>query len=289
VGNDAEGAEMPDDGSEVSDRQPRPALRAGGRAGEGGMDFQAAVGTWLAVHLLCRLPVGTRFGISPTPTLESLRLETGDALDDIEGSQSDGGAIHIQAKTSAGISDRTDSPLGKTIAQLAQLVADAKARGLVLDPVRTVGVLAVKDTAPRSLDQLHEACRAFALGGDWSTTKAQRNQQQQDALTAFESVARAVWPEKTAGPIGDDSLVAMARLFRIERFSMDEGSHDWREASRLIGRQLYGGDHEGEAPLRDLKAIVRGLIGSGAPARPQRFAARAAHEGTCGCRCAALR
>jgi len=266
VATDTETTELPNAMNESVAGARRRALRAGGRAGEGGMDFQAAVGTWLAVHLLCRIPVGTRFAIRPTPTLEGLRLETGDALDDIEGLQSDGGAIHLQAKTNAGISDRADSPLGKTVAQLAELVADAKARGVVLDPVRTAAVLAVKDTAPRSLDRLHEACRAFALGGDWSTTKARGNQRQQDALVAFENVARSAWPEKTTGPIDDEDLVTMARLFRVERFSMDEGGNDWREASRLIGRHLYGGDHQGEAPLRDLKAIVRGLIGSGAPA-----------------------
>ena len=266
VGIDTEGTGVVDDLDGSDAGASRPALRAGGRAGEGGMDFQAAVGTWLAVHLLCRIPVGTRFAISPTPTIEALRLETGDALDDIEASQSDDGAIHLQAKTGAGISDRANSPLGKTIAQLAQLVANAKSSGIDLDPVRTAAVLAVKDRAPRTLDQLQEACRAFALGGDWPTTKAQRNQKQQEALAAFESVARAAWPAKTAGPIGDDDLVAMARLFRIERFSMEEGGHDWREASRLLGRHLYGSDHAGEAPLRDLKGIVRELIGSGAPA-----------------------
>jgi hypothetical protein len=33
-------------------------MRAGGRATEAGMMFQAAVATWFAVHILVRLPVG---------------------------------------------------------------------------------------------------------------------------------------------------------------------------------------------------------------------------------------
>jgi hypothetical protein len=58
----------------------------------------------------------------------------------------------------------------------------------------------------------------------------------------------------------------MARLFRIVRFSMGEGDDNWREAARVLGGRVYGFDAASEAPLRELKAIVRGLIGSGAPA-----------------------
>jgi hypothetical protein len=35
---------------------------------------------------------------------------------------------------------------------------------------------------------------------------------------------------------------------------------------RFLGGRLYGSEAAGDAPLRDLKAIVRDLIGSGAPA-----------------------
>jgi hypothetical protein len=58
----------------------------------------------------------------------------------------------------------------------------------------------------------------------------------------------------------------MARMFRIVRFSMNEGEDNWREASHNLGSQLYGSQAAGDAPLRDLKGVVRGMIGSGAPA-----------------------
>jgi hypothetical protein len=67
-------------------------------------------------------------------------------------------------------------------------------------------------------------------------------------------------------PPTDEELAMMAGLFRIVRFSMNEGEDSWREASRLLGSRLYGAEGAGDAPLRDLKGIIRGMIGSGAPA-----------------------
>lgn len=105
---------------------PAP-MRAGGRAAEAGLAFQAAVATWFAVHILVRAPVGSRFGINHQALPVAVRLETGESLDDIEVSQSDGGSLHLQCKTRASLSSGSGAPLYKTVGQLARWVADAKA------------------------------------------------------------------------------------------------------------------------------------------------------------------
>lgn len=230
------------------------------------MDFQAEVGTWLAAHILARLPVGGRFGMANTSLPVTIRLETGEGLDDTLVTQDDGARIDLQSKTRASLSESASSPLGKTIAQLAGSAVAAKEAGRPLDPLTTRAVLAVTAAAPRTLDNLEKGCRAFDTGGDWTATKAQRNENERDALDLFEAHARAAWSKNSATPPDDDDLVGMARLFRIVRFSMDEGDDNWREASRALGGRLYGSDAAGDTPLRDLKGIVRGLIGSGAPA-----------------------
>ena len=127
-------------------------------------------------------------------------------------------------------------------------------------------MLAVSAAAPRTLDDLEKACRAYDLGENWATTKTQRNQKERGALDLFEVQARSAWAELSSTPPTSDDLIAMVRLFRIARFSMDEGDDNWREASRALGSRVYGSEAAGDAPLRDLKAIVRSLIGSGAPA-----------------------
>jgi hypothetical protein len=230
------------------------------------MDFQAEVGTWLAAHLLARMPVGGRFGLANTALPVSIQLETGDGLDDIRLSQDDAARIDLQSKTSAGLATSAKSPLGKTISQLVRVMIDARAAGVAVDPAKTRAVLAVAANAPRTLDALERGCRAFDLGGSWATTKTGRSSAERDALDLFETHARTAWAAHSATPPTDDELAAMARLFRIVRFSMNEGEDNWREASRLLGARLYGGEPAGDGPLRDLKGIIRGMIGSGAPA-----------------------
>lgn len=241
-------------------------MRAGGRATEAGMAFQAAVATWFAVHILSRLPVGGRFGINNTALPVAIRLETGAGLDDIEVSQSDGGALHVQNKTSATLATGDKAPLAKTGAQLVDWMYEAKASGAAPDPTRSAAVLAVRADAARTLDDLEAGCRAFDLGGEWAITKAGRNAAQRTALSALETIVTAAWMAAHKVAPSAQDLTDMARSFHVARFAMDEGDADWREASTLLGRHLYGGDAAGDAPLRDLRGIMRDLVGSGAPA-----------------------
>ncbi len=249
----------------MTDTSKKP-MRAGGQATEAGMAFQAEVACWFAVHILVRLPVGGRFGLNNESLPTAIRLETGEGLDDIEIEQSDHGVIQIQCKTKPSLATGEKAPLTKTIGQLAQWVATSRAGGGLPDLTSNVALLAVKDGAPASLDNLEEACRAFQLGGTWSKTKGQRNLAQQQALDAFETIARPAWKACTKSAPTEADLVDMARIFRIARFSMTEGASDWREASRLLGRRLYGNEAAGDEPLRALKNILRAMIKSGAPA-----------------------
>jgi hypothetical protein len=247
---------------------PTP-MRAGGRATEAGMDFQAAVATWFAVHILVRMPVGRRFGIDGEALPVAIRLETGDGLDDIEVSLSDSGVLQIQCKTSANLGTGAKAPLTKTLGQLARWVADAKAAGGLPDPTRNAALLAVRDDASRALDALESGCRAFDLGGTWAVTRPQRNLAERGALDTFETILTPAWTEHRGSAPDDSDLTDLARIFHLARFAMDEGDADWREASRLLGGHLFGSESAGDAPLRDLKKTMRTLIGNGAPADRQ--------------------
>jgi hypothetical protein len=123
------------------------------------MAFQAAIATWFASHVLAQTPVGGRFGLNNTAIPISVQLETGDGLDDIEIKLSDGGCIHIQCKTTANLSDRKDSPLGKTVTQHALWLERTFAAGGTPDSTTTAGLLAVGSGAPQTLDILEaRAC-----------------------------------------------------------------------------------------------------------------------------------
>lgn len=236
------------------------ARRAGGRATEAGMAFQASVTAWLAAHLVAGMPVGNRFGLSPTARMRSLQCETGEDLDDIRIGLDDGGAIFIQCKTRPSLATDPDSDLGRAIAQVVALKAK-------LGPGSTnhTAVLAVALDAPRTLDDLEAACRLFDAGGQWAAVKTQQPDARRAALEVFENHARSAWPS-TLAALTDADLVDLARLLRVRRFAQDATSAEWREAASLIGSRVYGDEAAGAGPMTTLVSIARDLIRTGAPA-----------------------
>jgi hypothetical protein len=243
-----------------------PSSQAGGRATEAGMAFQAAVGTWFAAHLVTDLPVGSRFGLLVNARPLRLQFETGDALDDIVLHLTDGNAVYLQCKTRPGLETRTDSALGKTIAQLVRFLIDARAAGGSPDPTRVAAVLAVADDAPRSLDSLEQGCRAFDGGEQWQSVIARVAADQRRALNVFGDHARAAWRRISGSEVDDRDLEELARLFRIRRFGEGESSNDWRQASHLVGSRLFNGEDAGAGPTVTLLKTVRQLVQSGAAA-----------------------
>jgi hypothetical protein len=230
------------------------------------MSFQAAVGTWLAAHLITDMPVGSRFGLLVSARPIELQFENGDALDDIVLRLTDGGAIYVQCKTKPGLETRSDSDLAKTITQLVRFFIDARAHEATPDPVRVAAVLAVAENAPRTVDSLEEGCRAFDNGGDWLEVVGRVSESQRSALTTFADHARAAWHTATGSNATDQDLVNLVRLFRIRRFGVDRTSGDWREASNLVGSRLFGAEDAGQPPTLALLNTVRQLIRSGAAA-----------------------
>ena len=238
------------------------------------MDFQAEIGTWLAAHLLGRMPVGGRFGLANTALPVSIQLETGDGLDDIRLDLDDASRIDLQSKTSAGLATSPKSPLGKTIGQLVRVMIDARAAGVAVDPAKLRAVLAVAANALRTRDALERGCRAFDLGGSWATTKASRSSAEREALDLFETHVRTAWATHSATPPTDDELTMMARLFRIMRFSMNEGEDNWRELRRIGHNDVGAADDTAdlerlsaatEAELTRLAGHTRLPIAGGVP------------------------
>lgn len=230
------------------------------------MAFQAAVATWFASHVLARTPVGGRFGLNDAAIPISMHLETGGGLDDIEIKLSDGGSIHIQCKTTASLSDRETSPLGKTITQHTIWLERAFTADGAPDPTMSAGLLAVRASSPQTLDILEASCRAFDMGGTWAGTPSHRNQAEKEALAIFESLAKPAWRFRSGADPTDGQLVELARHFHVARFDMDEGHRDWREAKQLLARRVFADDAASESAMRDLRGLMRDLIRSGAPA-----------------------
>jgi hypothetical protein len=240
-------------------------LPAGGRATEAGMAFQAGVGMWFAAHLLAKMPVGSRFGLDVAAYPVTLQFETGQGLDDIVVTLSNGGRIAVQCKTRPSLSGSATSDLGETIVQTVQFVTTASTLTPALDLQRSAAVMAVAPDAPATLNALDEICRMFATGDDWQSVYARVSQAQRNAMDILLGHVETGHAAASLTPPTEMNLAQLASLFHIERFAVAQGEADWREASNVLGARLFGGEEFGQAPLTSLLAIVRGLIRNGAP------------------------
>lgn len=239
---------------------------AGGRATQAGMDFGAAVGVWLASHLVTATPVGKRFGLSVGAVPIRLQFETGAALDDIEVQLSDSSTLLIQCKVHPALSKSAGSDLASTISQLVRFVVSCSTSGTPANSANVSAVLAVAADASGSLDILNAVCRLFGSGATWREIYALANQRQRDALDVFRTHSDAEWIKQLGSPTPENELARLASLFRIVRFDPAEDGSDHREAARNLGARLFGSEEAGSAPLDALNAIVRRLVRSGAPA-----------------------
>ncbi len=174
-----------------------------------------------------------------------------------------GGAIYTQCKTRPSLTTGGDSLLAKALEQLVDLYVQHGRDALTATP--NVALLAIAQDAALSVDTLEAACRMFDHGGVWDTVVALVPDDKRDALVLFEAHVRAAWAKHATQAATGDDLMAMARLFRIRRFPENATDPGWRDASHLLGRRLFAGDHAGEAPLASLLGLSRKFIRSGAP------------------------
>lgn len=231
------------------------------------MGFQAGVATWFAAHLAASSPVGGRFGLGVNAVPTRLQMETGRYLDDIEVDLSGGGRILVQCKTRPSLSPSPDSPLASTISQLVDFVVSTTQAGDLPDPTMVAAVLAVADDASGGLDDLEHACRFFNAGADWSDALNGFGKARGNALKIFAAHARRAWALRTSSEPDDGTMVLLARLFHIIRFSID--GEDDRQAARVLGASLLKDEGEGASALPALKGLVRRLMINGAPATRQ--------------------
>jgi hypothetical protein len=75
-------------------------VSVGGSATQAGINFQNRVAAWLAVRILAEQNASPIWDLSTSSTLEFLRCETEQPVDDVMVGTSDGGHAFIQVKRS---------------------------------------------------------------------------------------------------------------------------------------------------------------------------------------------
>src|SRR5437867_366263 len=90
---------------------------AGGAAAAGGMNFQHRVTAWVAVRILAEQGASPPWSLSEKTTLEWLRCETEQPVDDLLVGTSDGGFVFAPIKHTLQLSQAADSDLASALDQ----------------------------------------------------------------------------------------------------------------------------------------------------------------------------
>jgi hypothetical protein len=194
-------------------------ISSGGAAAAGGIGFQAQLGALFGLQLLAQTPVDYVMELGAAVPVW-IRFETEAPVDDILVATSEGGFIAVQAKTTVNLSSGTDGGLAKTVQQFVRhwlVCRDGRGEQLWdrhLDPNKDRLVLVVGPTAPASI----RVDLPAALRSHLQPSPSALTQDQQRALTVFETCMREAWSNTTAEPWNPIVLRSVAQLVRVMTF-----------------------------------------------------------------------
>ena len=222
-----------------------PKNTGGGSAAGGGFDYQNRVAAWLAVRILAESAVATQWSLTdPDTTLEFIRCETEQPVDDILAGTSKGGLLFFQVKRSVDLSKKSDSSFASAISQfVSQYLVSRSHYGRTkrswdrpLDPTLDRLILAtsgqssakVRVTLKTVLDRgrnLHKEHRVDA---------AASSQEETEVLNVFIEHIKTGWREHTSEAPSEEDLKKCLCLIYVQTLDLEDGNADRNEAGNIL-------------------------------------------------------
>ena len=223
-------------------KKARAGNNAGGAAAQGGFNYQSRVAAWIGVLILAEQDAAALWGLASNTTLDFMRCETEEPLDDLLVGNSREGHAFVQVKTHLKSSTKPDSALAKVAKQIVhQFLAYASdnrgkqrwERPLILDSDRLVLVIqsdgpdSTTKHLPTVLNRVHQSSVS-------SITEIARNTPERDALTKVIYQLQQTWIETLGTEPSSDQLLQILRFLWIQILDINEGGRDEREAKNLL-------------------------------------------------------
>lgn len=214
---------------------------AGGAAAQGGFNYQSRVAAWVAVSVLAEQEATPLWGLASDTTLDFIRCETEQPLDDLLIGNSQGGHVFVQVKTTLKSSGGRDSDLASVAKQIVhQFLAytdDNRGdqrweRPLRLDCDRLLLVLhsggpqSTTRHLPTLLNRLHQSSE--------SITEIACNIPERDVLTKLQDQLRHAWLEALNTEPSSDQILQILRFLWVQTVDVNDGGRDEREAKNLL-------------------------------------------------------
>ena len=222
-----------------------PKKTGGGSAAGGGFDYQNRVAAWLAVRILAESAVAAPWSLTDTDTtLEFIRCETDQPVDDILALTSKGGFLFFQVKKNVDLSKKSDSSIASAASQfVSQYLASRsdtnKATRLwdrSLDPTRDRLILATSGQSSAKVRVKLKTVldRVRKLHKEDRLDVAALSQEETEVLNVFIAHIRTAWQKHASEAPSEEDLKECLFLIYIQTLDLENGEADRNEAGIIL-------------------------------------------------------
>lgn len=215
----------------------------GGAATQAGVIYQNEVAAWLCVRILAEQEVASLWGLPDDVTLEFLRCETEQPVDDILVGTSQGGHAFIQVKHTVKSSTTRDSALASSLEQFTRQFL-AYRSGTIgkhqwerpLDPEfdRLVLITNSRSSAPITEHLPDTLARLRTLAPNQEIDSAAENEEQQKVLSVVRTHLGRIWLDATGTTMSKTDERELLSLIRVQVLDVAVGERDQREAENVL-------------------------------------------------------
>lgn len=219
--------------------------RRGGPGTAGGVDFQARLAAALACDVLAETDATPLWGWPEDGTLESIHLETGEAVDDLRAINSLGVSAHIQAKLSLGLSAEPGSDFAKVLNSFVeQYLTDGtpdpafSSSDLLVLAVGSPASKQIRDRLPFVLERVAGLPAGEPIEG---MDLAAQDKKVLETVTAHASRA---WQERTGMEPSELDLRALLGVIRVSVHDLENEGSEAKIARGLLRTTVLADSRE---------------------------------------------
>lgn len=221
----------------------RMPVSSGGAAAAGGFNFQHCVTAWVAVHILAEKAASPPWGLPADTTLEWLRCETEQPVDDLLVGTSSSGLVFAQIKRSVNLSKSKNSDLASTFSQFVRqfITCRNKTGGpnptdRPLDPTKDRLVLVTTSSSSNPIRKhlSNVLDRIRNLTPSQTVNEAATNANERRVLSVVREHIRRSWRAAMNNELSDEELRQLLSLIYVQVLNVENEGNGQQEAKNLL-------------------------------------------------------
>lgn len=230
--------------------------RIGGSAAQTGFNYQNQVAAWFSVQILAEQESTPPWSLPADVTLDYLRCETEQPVDDLLVGTSEGGHAFIQVKHSVGLLRAEDSALASALRQFVRQFVSYGAGAVgnrswerPLDPSRDRLVLITSSNSPRTMrDDLPSVLtRLRTLTPSEGIEDAAGTAAERALLNVIRTHLERLWAETNGSALTELVMRQLLTLLRIQILDFSEDEDEGREARNVLRSSILANPQDADA------------------------------------------